>query len=193
MEYEQMKSGTKITKVAVIGALCFAPVMSMAQTANPWMAPRIVSPAPVVPAKPKVMPKYKVETPVAPFQETLAAPATTPEPSRFAPADLGRQLAMASQQPAILPRAFGSISQGAQAPLMAPDALAQNSNYARPVLNGYAAPSPYGYGGAPNRYSNGYYPTQQPYGLYGIPWGGNNSWPSFGNLPFGGAPNFGFW
>ena len=195
MEYNLMNTGTNIARIAAIGAICLAPVMSQAQPKNPWIASPTAAPAPapVAPPTPKVMPKYFVEAPQPSFEEIAAAPAGTPTPSRFAPADLDNQLALASQRPASMPPAFGSVLQNTPpATVYAPPA-AQQPIYNSAVPNGYVAPVPYGNAGGPNGYSTGYYPTQQPYGSNGFPWGGNNSWPSFGNLPFGGSPNFGFW
>lgn len=190
-----MKTGKNIVKIATLGVICLAPVMSQAQPKNPWITSPAAAPAPdpVAPAIPKSMPKYFVDAPQPSFEEITAAQAGTPIPSRFAPTDLDNQLALASQRPAPMPPAFGSVMQISQTPTAYLPPNVQQPAYNVAVPNGYRAQAPYVNLGAPGGYGNGYYPIQRPYGSNGIPWGGSNSWPSFGYLPFGGSPNFGFW
>ncbi len=190
-----MNTGKNIVKIAALSAICLAPVMSQAQPKNPWITSPAAAPAPdpVAPAIPKSMPKYFVDAPQPSFEELTAAPAGTPILSRFAPTDLDNQLALASQRPAPMPPAFGSVMQISQTPTAYLPPNVQQPAYNVAVPNGYRAQAPYVNLGAPGGYGNGYYPIQRPYGSNGIPWGGSNSWPSFGYLPFGGSPNFGFW
>jgi hypothetical protein len=191
MELDKMNTGFKTGIAMVTGTLFVVPSLSVAQPANPWSAaPGVIAqPVAPMPPTPKVMPKYLAEVPAKPFNEVSAVTNVAPEPSRFAPADLGRQLAAVASQPAPPPRAFGSVTQG-QTPVQ--PVQQQQSVYNTVAPGAYAAPPGYGYAGAPAGYNNGYYPSQ-PQGSNGFPWGGGNTWPSPGNIPFGGSPNFGFW